>query len=128
MDPSRSIDVCVRDARHRVLIVEEAWNSFGDVGAAVRATHRKAAEAVDLAPTIDDGPPYRVATVWVVRASASNRALVGRYPSVLANAFPGSSRTWVKALTSDFAPPAEPGLVWFEPASRRVHDWRRQTD
>ena len=38
-DPSRSIDVGVRDARHRVLIVEEAWNTFGDLGAAIRATH-----------------------------------------------------------------------------------------
>ncbi len=35
-DPSRSIDVCVRDARHRVLLIEEAWNTFGDIGAAIR--------------------------------------------------------------------------------------------
>ena len=65
-DPSRSIDVCVRDPRHRVLIIEEAWNTFADVGAASRSTARKRAEAADLAATIDDGAPYRVASVWVV--------------------------------------------------------------
>jgi transcriptional regulator with XRE-family HTH domain len=123
-DPSRSIDVAVRDARQRVLIIEEAWNTFGDFGGAIRATHRKAAEAMDLAVTIDDGPPYRVATVWVVRASAANRALVGRYPEVVANAFPGSSRRWAVALTSGDAPPTDPGLVWYDPATRRIHPWR----
>ena len=125
-DPSRSIDVGVRDARHRVLIIEEAWNTFGDLGGAIRATHRKAAEAVDLAATIDDGPPYRVATVWVVRANAANRAIVGRYPAVAANAFPGSSRRWAVALTSGEAPPDDPGLVWYDPATRRIHAWRSQ--
>lgn len=50
-DPSRSIDVCVRDARHRVLIIEEAWNTFADIGAATRSTARKRAEAADLAAT-----------------------------------------------------------------------------
>jgi transcriptional regulator with XRE-family HTH domain len=62
-DPSRSIDVCVRDARHRVLIIAEAWNTFGDVGAAARSTARKCAEAADLAATIDDGAPYSVSSV-----------------------------------------------------------------
>jgi transcriptional regulator with XRE-family HTH domain len=124
-DPSRSIDVCVRDARHRVLIIEEAWNTFGDIGATIRATHRKEAEATDLAATIDDGPSYRVATVWVVRASGTNRAVVRRYPEVLAGAFPGSSRGWAEAMTSGAAPPREVGLVWFDPGTRRLHEWRR---
>jgi transcriptional regulator with XRE-family HTH domain len=126
-DPSRSIDVCVRDARNRVLIVEEAWNTFGDLGAAIRATHRKVAEAAGLAATIDNGPPFRVATVWVVRASATNRALGGRYPEILGSAFPGSSRAWVRALTAGLAPPGEPGLVWFDPSPRRLHEWRRSS-
>jgi hypothetical protein len=124
-DPSRSIDVCVRDARHRVLIVEEAWNTFGDVGAAVRATRHKTAEAGELAATIDDGPSYRIATVWVVKASASNRALIGRYPEIVRTMFPGSSRAWVKALTSGSAPPTEPGLIWFDRATGGIHEWRR---
>ena len=77
-DPRHSIDVCVRDPRHRVLIVQEAWNTFGDLGAAVRSLNRKTAEAADLAAIVDDGPPYRVATVWVVRSTAANRTLIGR--------------------------------------------------
>jgi len=123
-DPSRSIDVCTRDAHHRVLIVAEAWNTFGDVGAAIRATHRKEAEATDLAATTDDGPPYRVATVWVVRDGAANRSIIGRYPEIVRAAFPGSSRAWARALTSGTAPPTHAGLVWYDPATRQIHEWR----
>lgn len=124
-DPRHSIDVCVRDADHRVLIVQEAWNTFGDIGAATRSTNRKAAEAAELAAIVDDGPPYRVATVWVVRPTAANRTLISRYPQVFRSAFPGSSRAWVRALTRGSAPPVEPGLVWLDPGSGRVTEWRR---
>lgn len=124
-DPSRSIDVCVRDARRRVLLVQEAWNTFGDLGAAVRTTNRKTAEATDLAATLDDGTPYRVATVWIVRSSAANRALVARYPHIFRSAFPGSSRSWARALTSGATPPHEPGFVWLDPTSGRISEWRR---
>lgn len=124
LDPRHSIDVCVRDRRARVLFIEEAWNTFGDLGAALRSTRRKEAEATDLAATIDDGPPFRVASVWVVRASATNRATLGRYPEIVRSAFPASSRGWVLALTSAAAPPVQPGLVWYDPATRRLHEWR----
>jgi transcriptional regulator with XRE-family HTH domain len=125
LDPRRSIDVCVRDGRQRVLMIQEAWNTLGDVGAAIRSTNRKAAEAADLAATIDDGPSYRIATVWVVRPSASNRALIRRYPHVFRAAFPGSSRSWVAALTTGAPVPIEPGLVWLDPGSGRVTAWRQ---
>lgn len=124
MSPTRSIDVCVRDTRHRVLLIHEAWNTFGDLGMAVRSTNRKAAEATDLAATIDDGQPYRVAVVWVVRPSAANRALVSRYPQIFRTAFPGSSRAWASALTAGAAPPDRPGLVWLDPASGRITESR----
>jgi transcriptional regulator with XRE-family HTH domain len=124
-DPSRSIDVCVPDRRYRVLLVEEAWNTFGDLGTAMRSTNRKTAEATDLAATLDDGPPYRVATVWIVRPSAANRALVGRYPLIFRTAFPGSSRSWARALTAGGPPPREPGLVWLDPVTGRISEWRR---
>jgi hypothetical protein len=123
-DPSRSIDVCVRDPRHRVLIIEEAWNTFGDLGAAIRSTHRKQAEADDLAATIDDGPPFRVAVVWVVRASATNRAIFARFPEIFRSAFPGSSRAWTRALTTGGPAPSASGLVWYDPATDRIHEWR----
>jgi transcriptional regulator with XRE-family HTH domain len=125
-DPSRSIDVCVRDARHRVLIIEEAWNTFGDVGAAARSTARKRAEAADLAASIDNGPLYRVASVWVVRPSAANRNLLARFPGIFGAACPGSSRGWTHALTSTDGPPDAPGLVWLDPSSGRVTEWRRR--
>ena len=124
-DPTRSIDVCVRDAQHRVLIIEEAWNTFGDIGAAIRATNRKSAEALDLAATIDDGPPYRVAIVWIIRDSAANREIIGRYPEIVQAAFPGSSRGWVDALTRGTAPPEAKGFAWYDPATNRVGERRR---
>lgn len=125
-DPRRSIDVCVRDPRHRVLIIQEAWNTFGDIGAAARSTTRKVAEAADLAATIDDGPPFRVATVWVVMPNASNRTIVARYPEVFRSALPGSSRSWAAALRTGSKPPNAPGLVWLDPTSGRLTEWRRR--
>ena len=118
-DPLRSTDVGVRDSPTGTRILQECWNTFGDLGAAVRATHRKHAEAAATWP--DD----RITTVWVVRASAGNRRLISRYPHIVAAAFPGSSRAWLRALTTGAAPPAEPGLVWFDPATRRLTEWRR---
>lgn len=124
-DPRYSIDVCVRDPHRRVLVIEEAWNTFGDLGLSIRSTNRKTAEATELAASIDAGPPYRVATVWIVRSSATNCALVARYPQVFHTAFPGSSRGWARALTTGAAPPAQPGLVWLDPASGQISEWRR---
>lgn len=128
-DPARSTDVGLRDERHRVLIRVECWNTFGDVGAAVRVTNRKAAEAAAhaIAMIVGDAEAYRVATVWVVRASAGNRALLERYPHIIDAAFPGSSRSWCRALTDGIEPPAAHGLVWFDPATGRLTEHRRAT-
>ena len=119
-DPRHSIDVCVRDDRHRVLLIVEAWNTFGDLGAAVRSTNRKLAEARDLAALIGGDQPHAVAAVWVIRSSVTNRGLVRRYPQILRSAFPGSSRAWVRALGRGSAPALQPGLVWLDPASGRL--------
>ena len=126
-DPARSTDVGIRDDRRRVLIQTECWNTFGDLGAAIRATNRKTAEAEAhaIATTHDDAEPFRVATVWVVRASAANRTLLANYPNIVEAAFPGSSRSWCRALTDGTEPPAEPGLVWFDPTTRRLLEHRR---
>ena len=128
-DPARSTDVGLRDDRHRALIQVECWNTFGDLGAAIRATNRKSAEASAhaIATTPGDAEPYRVATVWVVRATATNRRLLATYPHIIDAAFPGSSRNWSRALTDGASPPAEPGLVWFDPATGRVTEHRRAT-
>ena len=121
-DPSRSTDVGIRDPRHHARILAECWNTVGDLGAATRATHRKQHEAQAT------WPHDRIATVWVVRATAANRALLARYPHIIEAAFPGSSRRWVRALTvGDIPPPDQPGLVWFDPATARLREHRSAT-
>jgi transcriptional regulator with XRE-family HTH domain len=120
--PTHSTDVRIRDDLHRVVILAEAWNTFADLGAAIRSTHRKSAEAATDIPRTEG---WRVATVWVVRASAANRAILARYPHLLAATFKGSSRRWVHALADGTEPPDEPGLVWFDAGSRRLTAWRR---
>ena len=125
-DPWHSVDVALRDDTHRVLILAEAWNTFGDLGAAIRSTHRKWAEAEELAVMLGrDGAPYLLATVWVVRATAANRALIARYPHLFAATFDGASRPWTSALTGGGPPPARPGLVWFDSSTHRLMAWRR---
>lgn len=140
--PAHSTDVGLRDDRARRLMLVECWNSIGDVGAAVRSTNRKRAEAEGLAAVIGggrpaasrghrlDGPdepgePYAVATVWVVRATRRNRELVARYPELFASRFTGSSRAWVNALTNGSPPPTDLGLVWCDVRSTRIYAWRR---
>ena len=127
LNPTHSIDVALWDEPRRTLIIQEAWNTFGDIGAAIRSTHRKQAEAADLAIVLArDDRPTRVAVVWVVRASDANRALLARYPHLFATEFDGSSRAWAAAIASGTAPPDQPGLVWFDPATRRITAWRRR--
>jgi len=119
-DPWHSTDVAITDDARRILILVEAWNTFGDVGAALRSTQRKEAEA-RWTPGID-----RVASVWVIRRTVANRAIVARYPNLFASTFAGSSHAWVRALTDGHAPPDQPGIVWYDPSGRRLVEWRRR--
>ena len=124
-EPWRSVDVALVDDTRRRLAVVECWNSIGDVGAAARSSARKASEAEAMAAARwGEGVP-RVGSVWVVRATARNRALVARYPEVFAARFPGSSQAWVTALTTQAPPPSEPGLVWATVDGKRLFAWRR---
>lgn len=131
-DPGRSADVGLRDDRRRLLELIECWNTISDVGAAARSSERKRAEAeqlaVAIAPIGPDGSarPYRLRGCWVVRATASNRALLGRYPEVFATRLPGSSAGWVRALAGGTEPPDEPGLVWCDVGATRLFAWRRR--
>jgi hypothetical protein len=97
---------------------------IGDIGAAVRSSVRKAAELEALAIG-RWGEDATTGLVWVVRATARNRSLIGRYPEVFASRFPGSSRGWVAALTTGAEPPREPGLVWSDVNATRLFAWRR---
>jgi transcriptional regulator with XRE-family HTH domain len=125
-DPAHSVDVFVRDDVRRRLIVEEAWNSIGDLGAGARSFDRKLASARELAIAIGDGRPFDVRGVWIIRATKRNRALVARYPEIFARRFPGSSRAWVDALETGAAPPSEPGLIWCDVNATRLFAWRQR--
>lgn len=124
-EPWRSVDVLLADDARRVLIVVECWNTFGDLGAALRATDQKRADAEALAVSRWGLAASRIGVVWVVRASARNRALVARYPELFASRFVGSSAQWVAAMTVGASPPAEPGLVRADAAATRLYPWRR---
>jgi transcriptional regulator with XRE-family HTH domain len=124
-DPAHSVDVFVRDDNRRRLIVEEAWNSIGDIGASARSFDRKLAAAGELAAALSGERPYAVHGVWIIRATQRNRALVARYPEIFGRRFPGSSRAWVLAISTGTAAPAEPGLVWCDAAATRLLEWRR---
>ncbi|HTK45091.1 MAG TPA: helix-turn-helix transcriptional regulator [Patescibacteria group bacterium] len=123
-EPWRSIDVVLASEVRRLVICVECWNTIGDVGAAARVSTRKAAELEAMAVG-QWGESARVSLVWVVRATARNRALVARYPAVFASRFPGSSRGWVAALTEGAEPPRDPGLVWCDVDATRIFGWRR---
>lgn len=128
-DPSRSVDVPLIDQRRRRLVVGECWNTFGDLGAAVRSSDRKVVEAADLAVVKGaqagegaerDGEPYQVGLCWIVRDTKANRALVDRYQHIFKARFPGSSAQWIKALTRGGPMPKEPGLIWCDVQATRL--------
>jgi transcriptional regulator with XRE-family HTH domain len=123
-EPWRSIDVgLANNAAHR-MVLAECWNTFGDIGAAARSTNRKRSELEDLA-VARWGAEAEISVVWIIRASARNRALLQRYPEVFATRFPGSSRAWIEALTLGSPPPREPGIVWCDVGATRIFEWRR---
>jgi transcriptional regulator with XRE-family HTH domain len=126
-NPAYSVDVGLRDDSRRLLVLVECWNTFGNIGASVRSTRRKIAEAEALAIAIGgDRGPYRVAAVWLVRDAPRNRAVLARYPEVFEATFTAPSAAWVKALTFSAAtPPTEMGLAWCDPRSGRLTAWRR---
>ena len=123
-DPWRSIDVVLSLPRLRRAVACECWNTFGDIGAAVRASQRKRAE-LDQLVAGRWGEGAQAGLVWVVRDTARNRELMRRYQETFSTAFPGSSQGWVTALTTGSEPPAEPGLVWADTSTGRLHAWHR---
>ena len=125
-EPWRSIDVALVDDAHRRLLVVECWNTIGDVGTAARTSARKRAEAEALAAARWGEATNATALVWVVRATARNRALITRYPEVFSARFPGSSAGWVAALTAGTEPPPRAGLVWASADGTRLFAWRRR--
>lgn len=126
LDPRRSADVALIDDRHHRIVLVECWNAFTDVGAAIRSTDRKAVDASMVAAARWGEAANQVHVLWIVRATKRNRALVGRYPSIFATRFPGSSLAWVRAVGGGLEPPAERGLAWCDLAVTRIVPWRRR--
>jgi len=124
-NPTRSVDVALRDDRRHCLLLLEAWNTFGDVGAAIRATDRKRAEAEALAVARWGQQPCRVAVGWIIRSTTRNRRLLARYPSLFAIRFSGSSAALVGAITTGAEPPPHPALAWCDAGITRLFAWRR---
>ncbi|MEW6223324.1 MAG: helix-turn-helix transcriptional regulator [Chloroflexota bacterium] len=122
-DRSLSVDVCVLRRRQGELIVQEAWNRIGDVGAGLRSFDRKLALAAEAASAFP-APPSIVTGVWVVRATRSNRELLASYPALFAARFTGSSRVWVRALVTGSAAPRGSGLVLCDVGATRLFEWR----
>jgi transcriptional regulator with XRE-family HTH domain len=123
-EPWRSIDVVLASKAKARMICVECWNTIGDIGAAARASTRKAAELEQMAVG-RWGVEAKVGLLWVIRSTARNRALVARYPEVFSARFPSSSRDWIAALTEGRDPPEVPGLVWCDVDATRVFEWRR---
>jgi transcriptional regulator with XRE-family HTH domain len=120
-DPARSTDVGLDDDAIRTLILVEIWNRLDDVGAAARATDLKVAETAAAAAFAGgDGAPYRIASCWLLVATAANRRLVAAYPEIFRTRFPGSSAGWARALAEGAAPPLEPGIAWVDTRAGRI--------
>ncbi len=124
-EPWRSIDVALADDTRRRLIVVECWNTFGDIGAAMRASSRKHAEAEGLAAARWGEAHHVTGLVWVVRATIRNTRLIRRYPELFTVRLPGSSARWVRALVAGAEPPDQPGLVWAGARGDRLYARRR---
>lgn len=110
-NPQYSGDVLVR-ARDRLLILE-CWNTIRDLGAGVRSTRRKLAEAEELVIAIGVASVH---ACWLVRPTAANRALVRRYPEAIRARFSGSL-PWVRVCRDGAEPPDALGFVWLDPAA-----------
>ena len=122
-DRARSVDVCVHRRALGELIVQEAWNRIGDVGAGLRSFDHKLALAAEAAVAFPN-PPTKVTGVWVVRATRANRALLAAYTALFAARFPGSSREWVRALVTGSAAPVDPGIVLCDIGATWLFEWR----
>ena len=112
-DSRRAVDVAALDERLGVLIVVQVWNTFGDLGSAVRGFDRELAAAAEVAAGMGF-PGATVAGCWAVVDNRSNRTLVAQYPEFFATRFPGSSFAWARAITTGAPPPLAAGIVWLD--------------
>ena len=124
--PGHSIDVGLRDDALRLLVLQECWNTFTNLGSSVRNTHRKLVELEALAVAAGGaGGAYAIRACWVVRDAPRNREIVARYPDIFRTTFPTRSRDWVQSLTHPGAmPPNGLGFIWCDPRAKRLSELR----
>jgi transcriptional regulator with XRE-family HTH domain len=109
--PTANTDLHLTHAADVVLV--EIWNRLDDLGAAARSSDRKLAVASG-----------RARSLWLLTDTAANRAIVGRYPTILRARFPGSSAAWVRALTIGTPPPVAAGIAWIDVRTGRLRELR----
>jgi transcriptional regulator with XRE-family HTH domain len=109
----RWTDVRLEDRMAGRILIVECWNTFGDLGAAIRSSDHKSKELGDAG------------LLWVIRDTRANRELVLRYAALLASRFKGSSVGWVGALVGGEEMPGESGLVWCDVRATRLFARRR---
>lgn len=118
-------DLAIRVDADRLVQIVEIWNRLDDLGAATRSSDRKVADAAVLGAVAGaDDRPYRVGMCWLLVDTAANRALVARYPGIIAARFPGSSVQLVRALRDGESFPEQPAVAWFDPRDRTVRAMR----
>ena len=110
---ARWTDIRLEDRRRQRVVIVECWNTFGDLGEALRSSDYKVREVAGAG------------LLWVVRDTRANRELVGRYGTLLESRFKGSSVGWVRALVGEGAVPDQSGLVWCDVKGTRVFARRR---
>ena len=94
---------------------------MGDLGTSARNSERKVADLAELAIAQAHGAqPYQVSLAWLMLPIAANRSIIRHYPAIFRARFPGSSRAWAEALTNGGQVPDEPGVLWIDPAARRL--------
>jgi hypothetical protein len=103
-------DVLLRRGDDTVILVE-IWNRLDDLGAALRSTDRKLADARATSAT-DRTTSATARSLWILVDTAANREIVRRYPTLLRSRFAGASSAWVRTISTGGQPPSIPGLIW----------------
>jgi len=122
----RSVDVRLINRATKRIVVNECWNTFGDLGEAARSSARKRRDVEQYAVAVaGDGNAFQVGLLWILKDTAANRAVVKRYPEIFESRFPGSSRGWLETLTKGGPMPQASGLVWCDRGATRLFARRR---
>jgi transcriptional regulator with XRE-family HTH domain len=127
---SRAADVLLHRPQSRPAVDEyclaEVFDWLADLGGSLRDWQRRqdALERYAIARMRDDVLP-RVSGVWLIRATARNRALAREHPLLLRSRFAGSGAAWLAALTRPDAPmPTAPALLWVSVDGARMYPAR----